>query len=193
MIAWLLLRYWLVQRTITAVISVYLDGFHDSLINVVRKLGRKLRKLWRKTIKLKTENSEDQHGGYGYWARNKENERIIEFCAAMNMTLGNTLFKKSASHIVSYEPGISKALINFWLVIRNFLKNIKVLPCEECSTQKKPLVCDFNIRKVKETRNKFVPRRKIWKLDEYSVKSDSKSYINKYIASSQKDTSDKHY
>ena len=169
MIAWLLLRYWLVQRTITAVISVYLDDFHDSLINVVRKLGRKLRKLWRKTIKLKTENSGDQHGGYGYWARNKENERIIEFCAAMNMTLGNTLLKTSASHIVSYEPGISKALINFWLVISNFLKNIKVLPCEECSTQKKLLVCDFNIRKVKETRNKFVPRRKIWKLDEYSV------------------------
>ena len=36
-------------------------------------------------------------------------------------------------------------------------------------------------------------RRKIWKLHEDSVKSDFRSYINQYRASSQKDASVEHY
>ena len=66
---------------------------------------------------------------------------------------------------------------------------MKVLPSEECTTHRKALVCDIKIRKVKDTRRKFLPRRKIWKLHEDSVKSDFRSYINKYRASSPKDAS----
>ena len=49
------------------------------------------------------------------------------------------------------------------------------------------MVRDCQIRKVKDTRRKFVPTRKIWKLHEDSVKSDFKSYSNKYRASNQKE------
>ena len=48
------------------------------------------------------ENYEDKHGGYGYGVGNKEGKRILDFCVAMNMTVGNTLFKKkgkSPSHL----------------------------------------------------------------------------------------------
>ena len=31
--------------------------------------------------------------------------RILEFCAAMNMTVGNILFKKRASLLIIYESG----------------------------------------------------------------------------------------
>ena len=31
--------------------------------------------------------------------------RILEFCAAMNMTVGNILFKKRASQLIIYESG----------------------------------------------------------------------------------------
>ena len=72
---------------------------------------------------------------------------------------------------------------------KKFLKNMKVLPSEECTTHRKALVCDIKIRKVKDTRRKFLPRRKIWKLHEDSVKSNFRSYINKYRASSPKDAS----
>ena len=60
---------------------------------------------------------------------------------------------------------------------------------EEYITWHKPLVCDFKIRKVKDTRRKSAPRRKIWKVHEDNVKSDCRSYIKQYIASSQKHAS----
>ena len=45
------------------------------------------------------ENYEDQYGGYGYAIK----KRIPELCVAMNMTVGNTLFKKRTSHLQTYE------------------------------------------------------------------------------------------
>ena len=107
----------------------------------------------------------------------------------MNMTVGNTLFKMRVSHLVTYEPGPYKRNVDHCLVKRKqrkFLKDIKVLPSEECITQRKPLVYDLKIIKVKDTRKMFVPRIKIWKLHEDSVNSDFSSYINKYRDSSQK-------
>ena len=44
------------------------------------------------------ENYEDKHGGYGYGVKNKEWESTHEFFAAMSLAVGNTLFKKRASH-----------------------------------------------------------------------------------------------
>ena len=79
----------------------------------------------------------------------------------MNMIVGNTLFKNRTSHLVK----------------KIYLKDIKFFPEHE------PLVCDFKIRKVKET------RRKIWELHEDTVKSDFKLYISEYRPSSQKDAS----
>ena len=55
-------------------------------------------------------------------------------------------------------------------------------------TKHQSLVCDFKI-KVKDIRRKFSFRRKIQKLHEDSAKSDFRSYISKYRASSQKDAS----
>ena len=42
---------------------------------------------------------------------------------------------------------------------------------EECITKDKPLVCDFKTRKVRNTRKRFVPGRKIWKVHEDSVET----------------------
>ena len=105
----------------------------------------------------------------------------------MNIPVGNTFFKKRVSHLVTHESRPSKTQLDYCLIRRNqrkFLKDMKVLPSEECITQYKPLVCDFKKRKVKDTRNKSATSRKIWKLHEKSVKNDFGSYINKYRASS---------
>ena len=66
---------------------------------------------------------------------------------------------------------------------------MKALSTEECTTQHKPLLCGFKISKIKDSRRKFLPRRKIWKLHEDRVKSDFRSYINQYRVRSQKDAS----
>ena len=96
----------LVQRIIISVISVYVqqcgledsqkDDFYDDLFNVEKEIVVILGDLSGHTG-YNPEDHEDQHGGYDYGVRNKKNERIREFCAAMNMTVGNTLFKKRAN------------------------------------------------------------------------------------------------
>ena len=51
------------------------------------------------------ENYENQHGGYGFGVRNSKREMILEFYAAIYMTVRNTLFKKRESHLVVYKSG----------------------------------------------------------------------------------------
>ena len=62
------------------------------------------------------ENYEDQHRGESYRVRNKEGVRSIEYCAARNITVGNKLFKKRASHLITYESGPSKTQVDYCLV-----------------------------------------------------------------------------
>ena len=46
---------------------------------------------------------------------------------------------------------------------RTFMKNIKLISSEDFITKHKPLIRDFKIRKVKDTKRKFVSRKKLWK------------------------------
>ena len=66
---------------------------------------------------------------------------------------------------------------------------MKILPDEECVTQHKPLLCDFKIRKVKDSKRKTVPRRKIMKLREVNVKSGFSSYVKEFRESTRTDRS----
>ena len=66
------------------------------------------------------------------------------------MIVGNMLlFKKKATHVVTYVSFPSKGQVDYCLVRRNqrkFLKDRKALPSEECVSKHRPLVCDFRIR-----------------------------------------------
>lgn len=98
-----------------------------------------------------------------YGVRNKLEERVLEFCANMNITVGNTLFKKRTGHLVIYESVSLKTQVYHCLVIRNkrkYLEDMKVLSSEECITKHKPLECDFKTRKVQDKSGKFLSRRK---------------------------------
>ena len=60
--------------------------------------------------------------------------------------------------------------------------DIKVLLSEECLTQHKPFVCDFNIRKVRHHKKDFA----LHKLHKTTKRQcDFRSYINKYRDNSQ--------
>lgn len=101
----------------------------------------------------------------------EQHEKILKFQAAMKMTEGITLFKKRASHLVPYGFGPSKSQIHYFLLwdIRKLAKDIKALPTKQCFNQHKGLACDFEVRKVENTRRRLLPRRKIWKLNKDSV------------------------
>ena len=72
---------------------------------------------------------------------------------------------------------------------QKFLKDIKFLTSEEFITWHNPFVCDFKIRKVKQIRRMFVPKRKIWILHEDSVKNGFTPYVSKQKECSQEDAS----
>lgn len=88
------------------------DMFYDSLINDVRKLKKKKIVIvvgdFIGYSESNTKDYVDQHWGYGYEVRNKRKERILEFCAAMNLTIGKKLFKKRAIHVATYGFNPSK-------------------------------------------------------------------------------------
>ena len=74
------------------------DNFYDSLIIVLWKSAEKEMVIigdFKGHIERTAEVSEGKHGCYGYIVKKKEREKILGFYAAMDMTVGNTLFKRS--------------------------------------------------------------------------------------------------
>ena len=71
------------------------------------------------------------------------------------MIVGNTLVRKLASSLIFYEYSPPKNLVDYCLVKRDqktFLKDIKVLCSWRVQNPDKPMICDFKIQKVKDTR-----------------------------------------
>ena len=74
------------------------DNFYDSLIIVLWKSAEKEMVIigdFKSHIERIAEISEGKHGCYGYIVKKKEQEKILGFYAAMDMTVGNTLFKRT--------------------------------------------------------------------------------------------------
>ena len=78
--------------------------------------------------------------GYGYSSCNPDRERILKFAVANKLVVGNSLFNKRDSHLVTYYSGSHKTEIDYMLFHKNFCKgiiNVKVIPSEECVQQHK--------------------------------------------------------
>ena len=91
----------------------------------------------------------------------------------MYIRVGNTVLKKRANHLVTYEPVPKKFQEDYCLIRINqgkSVKDIKFLPIKESVLYHKPLVSQFKKRKLEDTRIKLLPRRKIQNLHEETVK-----------------------
>ena len=103
---------------------------------------------------------ENVHGGRGYGVRNTEGERILEFATA-NDLIGNTLFIKRASYLVTYQSGAAKTRVDYVLYsmkLRNAVTNVKVIIGEEYASQHRLLVCDLWVKLPLAKQRKFLPR-----------------------------------
>ena len=92
---------------------------------------------------------ENVHGGRGYGVRNTEGERILEFATANDLLIGNTLFIKRESHLVTFQSAGRKTQIDYVLYsrkLRRDVTNVKVIPGEECASQHRLLVCDLRVQ-----------------------------------------------
>ncbi|KAK4329584.1 hypothetical protein Pmani_000059 [Petrolisthes manimaculis] len=116
---------------------------------------------------------DDVHGGFGYRRRNLEGEYILESCVALNMVVCNSKFKKRLSHLITYSSGGTSSQIDYFLVSRKdwkFVRDVKVIPGEECISQHKLLVCDMSICRDPVRKKVYMPKRKVWLLKESEYK-----------------------
>ena len=114
---------------------------------------------------------EGVHGGWGYGARNEEGRRVLELADAYGMVVGNTLFKKEPARLITYRSGENMSMIDYVLVKakdRKYVKNVKAI---RGLLQHSMVVMDVVSKEMgKRRREKFVPRRKTWKLQDAEVR-----------------------
>ena len=94
------------------------------------------------------------------------------------MVICNTLFKKRDSHLITYVSGDHKTQVDYILFrsgLRKLIKDVKVIPNEECMPQHKLLVCTFNINIPPKPKRKFTARLRTWKLRDPVCAADFKT------------------
>ena len=65
------------------------------------------------------------HGGSGYSIRNQDGLHILDFCVANKLAITNSFFRKNKSRLITFSSGGNHTQIDFILVRRAQLKNIK--------------------------------------------------------------------
>jgi hypothetical protein len=104
------------------------------------------------------------HVGFRYGSRNQEGKGILNFALAYDLFVTNTLFRKRASHLVTFSSGQHCSQIDFILVRRDdrhACLDCKVIPGKCVVSQYKLVVADFRFR-VRFQRSKRIqaPRTK---------------------------------
>ena len=87
---------------------------------------------------------EGVHEGRGFGSRNAEGEMMLEFAQALDLIVANTWFTKSENKLVTYESDRYRTVIDYILVRRRdrlLVKDVKVIPVEECLSQHRLIVC----------------------------------------------------
>ena len=172
----------IIGKTVYVFLSVYApqksgytdavkDQFYDQLTSVLAKIPPSEVLIpggdWNGHVGSTADGYEGVHGGFGYGERNKEGERILEFALAHDLIIGNTLFMKKDDHLITFASNPNKTQIDYFLFrrrLRGLLKDVKVIPGEECLTQHRLLLCSFKVSTVPKPKRKFTPRLKTWKL-----------------------------
>ena len=122
------------------------------------------------------------HGGKGFGSRNLEGEMLLEFAEAEEMAIMNTWFDKQEVKKVTYESGGCRTVVDYVLIKqrdRLMVTDVAVIANEPCITQHKLMVCKLVLsEKVKNKKDVYVSRCRVWKLREMEVLKDFKSRVH---------------
>ncbi|KAG5606216.1 hypothetical protein H5410_027708 [Solanum commersonii] len=102
---------------------------------------------------------DDVHGGFGFGERNGGGS-ASEFAKAFELVIANSCFPKKENHLVTFRSSVAKTQIDYLLLRkgdRGLVKDCKVIPSEDCTTQHKLLVMDLVIKRDR--------RKKISRID----------------------------
>ncbi|KAG5580516.1 hypothetical protein H5410_051143 [Solanum commersonii] len=103
---------------------------------------------------------DDVHGGFGFGERNGGGSSLLEFAKAFELVIANSCFPKKENHLVTFRSSVAKTQIDYLLLRkgdRGLVKDCKVIPSEDCTTQHKLLVMDLVIKR--DRRKKIVADR----------------------------------
>jgi len=84
--------------------------------------------------------------------RNTDGYRILEFADELNLVICNTVFMKQESQLVTYAGGPVKSTVDYIIVRQEDkakVRNVKVIPNEECVPKHKLLVMDMQFNTTK--------------------------------------------
>ena len=113
------------------------------------------------------------HGGFGYEERNQEGGNILEFTQAYDLALGNSFFKKREEHYVKYMSGINRTVIEYILVRRQDLRDLKdckVIPGESIARQHRLLMASVEFKACHKKQH----RARVKKIKWYMLKQQEK-------------------
>ena len=77
--------------------------------------------------------------------------------------------------MITYASGDHETQVDYILFrkgLRKYIRDVKVIPGEECLTQHRLLVCIFKIAAVPRVKRKFTPRLRTWKLRDPACAAD---------------------
>ena len=120
------------------------------------------------------------HGGHGFGDRNADGSMILEFADGLNLVICNILFMKQESKLVTYVAGSAKSTVDYIIVRQGDkvkVRNVKVIPNEECMPKRKLLVMDMRFNTTKRRQKKFEPRVCVWKLKEEQSCEEYKAWL----------------
>nr|XP_043619693.1 uncharacterized protein LOC122591493 [Erigeron canadensis] len=106
------------------------------------------------------------HGGLGFGVRNDEGCSILEFAIAHDLVIANSFFRKRDSQLITFQSGLNKTQIDYFLVRRGDFracKDCKVLPREAGYSQHRLLVIDLLLSRRATKTEKAVKPRILWK------------------------------
>lgn len=96
-----------------------------------------------------------------------EGDLILEFCDVTEMVICNTWFEKRTNNLITYESGGMRTMIDYILTRmkdRKCIRNVKVIAGEECVSQHRLLVCDMEIKELRERKRVCSEKFGVWKL-----------------------------
>ena len=113
------------------------------------------------------------HGGFGWGERNRDGERILEFADSLDMVVENTFFKKDDEKLITYKSGNCATVIDYAVVQKELIKkvkDIKVIPGEECFSQHRLLIMDLMMEHRAVRKLKNPGKVKLWRLKDEKMK-----------------------
>ena len=190
----------LVAETIITVLSVYArqsgldqstkDAFYDDLQSVMSKVKDQEFLIpcgdWNGHIGQMAEGYEGVLGGKAYGERNIEGERLLEFASSFELVVTNWFFCKRKSQLVTFHSGNNESQIDYIFVGKQdfrYVRDVKVIPGEECALQHRLLTCDLKLTFKNPTHKAFVPKRRVWKLRDPVLQPDFCGRVGKLLAS----------